>query len=105
MISIFLLLPLYAIGIQVERGGWWLILLPVTAVALLLDVLLNYTELALLTLDRPRSGEWTFSTRLSRLYNSEGWRGHFARYLKRGLDAIAPGGLHIIVQTQQERQG
>lgn len=97
MISIFLLLPLYAIGIQVERGGWWRVLWPVTAVALLLDVVLNFTELALLTMDRPLRGEWTFSQRLSRLCQDAGSRGHLARYIKRALDAIAPSGLHIVI--------
>lgn len=95
MISVFLLLPLYAIGIQIERRGWWLALLPVTLVALVLDVVLNYTELALLTLDFPRRGEWTFSTRLKRLRDATGWRGHTARYIARGLDAIAPTGRHV----------
>ena len=95
MISVFLLLPLYAIGIQFERGGWWRMVLPVTLVALLLDVVLNYTELALLTLDFPVKNEWTFSTRLARLRYDSDWRGDTARYIARGLDAIAPSGKHI----------
>ena len=95
MISIFILLPLYAIGIQYQRKGLWYVVLPVTLVALVLDFLLNYTELALFTLDIPQRGEWTFSTRLSRLRWNSDWRGDVARYLKRGLDAIAPSGVHI----------
>lgn len=95
MISVFLLLPLYAVGIQIERRGWWLAVLPVTLLALLLDVVLNFTELALLTLDFPRRGEWTFSSRLVRLQHAEGWRGHVARYVARCLNAIAPGGRHV----------
>jgi hypothetical protein len=95
VISVFLLLPLYAVGIQVERGGAWLLLWPITGIALVLDVILNFTELALLTLDLPAWGEWTFSKRLSRLKAAGGWRGDLARYIKRGLDAIAPSGLHI----------
>lgn len=95
MISILILLPLYAIGIQVERGGWWRVLWPFTLVALFWDIVLNFTELALLTLDYPEWGEWTFSKRLSRLRFDYGWRGQVARYLKRCLDAIAPSGLHI----------
>lgn len=95
MISIFILLPLYAIGIQFERGGLWRIVLPVTFVALVLDVVLNYTELALLTLDFPSKNEFTFSQRLARLRYDSGWRGDTARYIARSLDAIAPSGKHI----------
>jgi len=95
MIAILLLLPLYAIGIQIERGGWWRVLLPVTVLAMALDVALNFTELALLTLDVPRWGEWTFSTRLKRLRADDGWRGSTARYIASSLDAIAPSGRHV----------
>ena len=95
MISVLFLLPLYAIGIQYQRGGGWYIVVPVVLIALILDFLLNFTELAVLTLDFPRMGEWTFSTRLSRLKLNTDWRGDVARYIKRCLDAIAPSGLHI----------
>jgi len=95
MISLFLLLPLYSITIQYERGGLWRICYLAAPLALLIDVLLNYTELALLTLDFPKWGEWTFSSRLKRLKNSQTWRGPTALYLKKVLDVIAPSGKHI----------
>lgn len=95
MISVFVLLPLYAVGIQYERKGVWYVVLPVTVVALALDAVLNYTELALLTWDWPMRGEFTFSTRLKRLKNATGWRGEVARYIARCLDAIAPSGHHV----------
>ena len=95
MISIFILLPLYAIGIQYERGGWWRVCYIVAWPALLLDCLLNFTELALMTLDWPRRGEWTFSTRLERLQYASGWRGSACWYLSRVLDVIAPSGIHV----------
>jgi len=95
VISIFLLLPLYAIAIQYERGGGWRVCYVVAVPALLLDVLLNYTELALMTLDRPRWGEWTFSTRLKRLKRAAGWRGNVGRYVSLVLDVIAPSGKHV----------
>lgn len=95
MISIFLLLPLYAVGIQYQRGGLWCAVMPVTLAALALDVVLNYTELLVLTWDRPLRGEWTFSTRLKRLRDDQGWRGAVARYVVRVLDAIAPSGKHV----------
>lgn len=96
MIAISLLLPLYAIGIQYKRGGWWLLALPFAVIALAIDVLLNYTELALLTLDFPQKGEWTFSTRLSRVCREEGKRGSVCRYITKVLDAIDPSGKHIL---------
>lgn len=95
MITIFVLLPLYAVGIQYERKGLWYVVLPFTLAALVLDVLLNYTELALLTWDRPLYGEWTFSTRLRRLRNATGRRGEIAQYAVRVLDAISPTGRHV----------
>lgn len=78
MISLILAI-LYPIAVQAERGGWWLIVTPVTFIALVLDVVANYTELALITWDFPAKGEWTFSTRLKRLQYYTGWRGSFAR--------------------------
>jgi hypothetical protein len=105
MISIFLLLPLYAIGIQYERGGWWRVCYVVALPALVLDLALNYTELALMTLDRPRWGEWTFSTRLERLQFAPGWRGVACWYVARILDAIAPSGVHVKIPNKQESLG
>ena len=95
MISIFILLPLYFISVQYERGGIWSLLFPIVLISLIIDVVLNYTELAILTLDMPKYGEWTFSKRLSRLQYNEGWRGHFARYIANCLNQIAPSGKHI----------
>ena len=78
LLSIPLLWALYAIGIQYQRGGWWRVCLAAALPAMVLNVLLNYTLLALLTWDWPRKGEWTFSTRLRRLVNAPGWRGVLA---------------------------
>lgn len=95
MISIAILLPLYFISIQYERGGFWKLLFPIAIIAFVIDVVLNYTELALLTLEIPRKGETTFSRRLARLRYNTDWRGSFARYITTCLDAIAPSGKHI----------
>lgn len=95
MISIFILLPLYFLGIQYERGGLWRIMAVFAVVGLVIDVILNYTELALLTLDFPRKGEYTFSTRLQRLQYNTDWRGDIARPIASLLDALAPSGQHI----------
>lgn len=91
-----LLWILYPIAIQYERGGLWRAVLPITCFALLVDVIANHTELALLTLDFPRRGEWTFSQRLVRLRFNAFWRGDLAQYLCRVLDAVAPSGKHIV---------
>jgi hypothetical protein len=90
-----LLIVFYCVGIQYERGGLWYICLPIALIGLVVDVIANYTELALITLDFPKFGEWTFSKRLSRLQYNEGWRGNFARYLAKCLNTIAPSGRHI----------
>lgn len=95
MISLLVLLPLYALWVQHERGGHWRHLKWLALVAGPIDVVLNYSELALLTWDWPRSGEYTFSKRLSRLTRTAGWRGSMSRPIKHILDTIAPHGLHI----------
>lgn len=74
-----ILFILYPIAVQFERGGWWRLLAPVTLFALVIDVIANYTELALITWDYPQKGEFTFSTRLVRLKKDAGWRGIMAR--------------------------
>lgn len=90
-----LLALLYPIAIQVERGGWWRIVAPITLVALVIDVLANHTELSLVMWERPQRGEWTFSTRLERLVSEQGWRGDIARPVASILNFIAPSGKHI----------
>jgi len=77
-----LLALLYPIAVQYERGGWWRLLAPVTFPTLVIDVIANYTELALITWDFPAKNEWTFSTRVQRLQYYAGWRGSFARAVK-----------------------
>lgn len=96
ILSPFLLLLAYFVVIQFERGGWWKIMIIPSIPAFLLDVLLAHTLFPLLVLDFPRSGEWTFSDHLARLVYSDGWRGEFARYMKKVLDAMAPSGIHIV---------
>jgi hypothetical protein len=96
MISVALLLPLYFAAIQYERGGLWRVCAVFGIVGLVLDVILNYTELAVFTLDFPKWGEWTFSKRLARLKKNTDWRKGFAIYVSGCLDAIAPSGKHIL---------
>lgn len=58
----------------------------VLALLAMLDAWLNFTTLALYTLDRARWGEWTFSKRLERLVRDTGWRGALARPIARYLN-------------------
>ena len=90
-----LLALLYPIAIQYERQGWWRVVAPVTLFALVLDVIANHTELALLTWDWPGRGEGTFSQRLVRLNYDAGWRGRFGRAVTAYLDFFDPDGRHI----------
>ena len=90
-----LLALLFPVAIQYERGGVWLIVLPVTLLAYCVDVLANYTELALLTWDWPRKYEFTFSQRLFRLTRNDDWRGAATRPVARVLNLMAPSGRHI----------
>jgi len=86
-----ILMLLYPIAVQAERGGWWLLVTPITFMALVVDVWCNYTELALITWDFPAKGEWTFSTRLRRLQYYPGWRGSFARVCRDYCNFFDPG--------------
>lgn len=96
MISLLLLWPLYIIGIQYKRGGIWSMVLPITFVTFVLDVILNYTELALVTWDFPKKEEHTFSQRLLRLNRDNKWRGWVGRFISRKmLDPFDPRGYHI----------
>jgi len=96
LLSIPLLWVLFAIGIQYQRGGWWLVCLVAALPALALNVVLNYTLLAFISWDWPRKGEYTFSKRLERLVLDTGWRGIAAWYIARHLlDPFDPDGQHI----------
>jgi hypothetical protein len=95
LLSPFVMFVLYAIGIQYERGGGWRALRVVAALALVLDLLLNFSLFALALWDWPRSGEWTFSKRLKRLNRDTGWRGRIARRITALLDRLAPSGQHV----------
>jgi hypothetical protein len=90
-----LLALLYPLAVQYERGGWWRVLAPVTLFALVIDIIGNYTELALLTWDFPKRGEYTFSTRLKRLQYDLSWRGELAQSIVAYLNYFAPNGKHV----------
>lgn len=94
---------LYAIGIQYKRGGWCVVLAPVTVAAWVMDVVLNYTLFAVLTWGWPRAGEYTFSKKLKRLILGSGWRASFAYFVARWLlNPVAPGGVHVALPPGRE---
>jgi phosphoglycerol transferase MdoB-like AlkP superfamily enzyme len=82
---------LFPLAIQYKRGGWRQIVLLITVVAMAMDVALNYTTLAIYTLDFPRAGEYTFSKRLARLIHDTGWRGAIARRIAAYLNYFDSG--------------
>lgn len=94
---------LYVFSMNVQRvyeqrrmTTWhWLFAGAWVVFAILLDVVLNYTLLAVLTLDFPKSGEYTFSQRLERLVRQDGLRGKVARSIAFVLDPFDPSGKHI----------
>jgi len=84
------LAALFPLAIQYKRGGWFMPLTLLAGVLLVIDVALNFTALALWTLDFPHKGEWTFSQRLSRLIHRTDWRGNIARRVAAYLNRFDP---------------
>ena len=87
----FLLLALlYPLAIQYKTRNWrWLA--PLTLFTLVLDVASNYTDLALLTVDFPRKGEYTFSQRLVRLQSGNRWQRFVSKVTIPYLNFFDPG--------------
>ncbi len=90
-----LLAAVYPLAIQYERGGWWRLLLPLTAAAALLDVWLNWTTFSLYLASAPRKREYTLSQHLERLVFDHGWRGYIARAVARYTNWSDPTPPHI----------
>ena len=101
---------LYPIAIQYERArlgqgwGWWSCLVFVVP-ALIIDVVVNWTSLALI-FGRPRFGEWTFSTHLVRIcaFATVSWQRTTVRTIALILNAIAPSGMHVPIPTIEGNQ-
>lgn len=90
-----LLAAVYPAAIQYERGGWWRLLLPLTAVAALIDVWLNWTTFSLYLWSAPAKREYTLSQHLERLVFDPGWRGYVARAIARYTNLFDPTPPHI----------
>lgn len=101
VIAPLLLLLLYVVGIQYQAGGICKALLPVVLVAWLLDVLLNWTVFIVYTwFDVPswQRREFTLSQRLARLIAAGGVVGALCWTLACILNALCPGGVHVVLQ-------
>ena len=85
----------YPLAIQYRVRGW-LWLLPFTLLIVLIDIWCNYTELAVLTGDFPKAGEYTFSQRLVRLQTGNRWQRCVARVVIPYLNYFDPG--HVPVK-------
>lgn len=64
---------------------------PLKVIFLLLDVLVNYTEMSLLLLSWPTYGDWTVTKRLKRIKDDAGWRGDLGRRVSALVNKIVPG--------------
>lgn len=85
---------LYPLAIQAKRKGPWVILWPLVLITMLLDVLANYTELALV-FGWPREGEYTITRRIRRMHFDEvEARRKLAELVQVYLDAAEPDGKH-----------
>lgn len=89
-----LLALLYPIAIQYERGDWWKLLLPITLFTLIIDIIANYTELALV-FGFPKQYEYTFSSRLKRLSYRADWKGDLAQWCVNYCNRFDPQHNHI----------
>jgi hypothetical protein len=113
LLCIYALWPLYVFTMAMLRAKEanlttltaWVLAFPLMVVALILDVLLNFTVFAVLTWDFPQmrviwvqrnwwkytinaptlSGEWTFSQRLARLIRDTGWKGKLSNWIAASL--------------------
>ena len=93
LLCVYALWPLYVFTMAMLRAKEanlttltaWVFAFPLIVIALILDVLLNFTVFAVLTWDFPRKGEWTFSQRLARLVRDTGWRGKLSNWIAASL--------------------
>lgn len=94
-LSLVLLILLYPIVIQYNRGGFFKLLLPLLFLAIIADIIANYTILIVLMLDVPQEGEYTFSKRLERLVLETGIRGKICLVIAKILNWFDPSHNHI----------
>lgn len=87
---------LYSLAIQYKKGGAWEICRLLVVPTIVLNMLANYTELALI-FGKPRPKEYTISRRVRRMANDPNEipsRRELARMVQVFLDAAEPDGKH-----------
>ena len=85
---------LYPIAITYKKGGLFAPLKALALITALIDVLANYTELALI-FGWPREGEYTITRRIRRMHFDEvAARRKLAELVQVYLDAAEPDGKH-----------
>jgi hypothetical protein len=91
---------LFPFAIQYKRPGlrepWLFLAYVVAGIATVIDIIANYTTLALLLWDWPQAGEFTFSKRLVRLKGRADWKGDIARDIAVILNRIDPLHDHVL---------
>jgi hypothetical protein len=97
----------YAIGIQYQRESLWAwvrgICEVVAIIAMVIDVIAEWTVLSLYFMEWPLIHEYTFSDRLERLVTETGWRSRIAWPIARVLNWIAPPGHPHIINAVKEK--
>lgn len=96
-----LMLLLYFIYIQHERGGLWKACELVAVIGYPYDVLLQYTLFQVYFWEIAPLGETTISMRLARLVSRRDWRGIWARRLAWLLNKLSPKGVHVPMELSQ----
>lgn len=87
---------LYPLAIQAKRKGPWVVLWPLVALTMLLDIAANYTEVAIV-FGWPKPGQITITRRLKAMVNDPDEfpsRRQFAGLVLTFLDAAEPDGRH-----------
>jgi hypothetical protein len=100
--SPLILMALYPIAIQYERGGYWQVFYLIAIPALIVDFVANVIPLSIIFWERPfhfsptlYRTEMTFSDRLERLVTFSNWKGSTSRFIAKTLNTIAPSKVHI----------
>ena len=84
----------FPVAIQYKQGGLYWLLAPLGLLVWVVDVVANYTELALI-FGWPVAGDYTISARIRRMRtSSHDSRRELAALLQTYLDACEPDGKH-----------
>lgn len=97
-----LMLLLYFVYIQHERGGLWRVCEAVAIIGYPYDALLQYTLFQFYFWEIAPRGESTISMRLGRIVTRSDWRGIWARRLAWLLNWMSPKGVHVPMEVTHD---